>query len=119
MTGSESSSGCCPHCGAELSPSTLGGVCTRCALTAALDCATPDEGAGVLSLHDIPLPGEKVAYIGNYELIEVIGRGGMGVVYKARQANPTRFVALKLLLGGVHASEEFKRRFERETQALA
>jgi serine/threonine protein kinase/WD40 repeat protein len=56
--------------------------------------------------------------IGEYEVLEVIGCGGMGVVYKARQACLDRLVALKVLPGGVFAREEAKKRFWREAQAV-
>jgi serine/threonine protein kinase len=54
--------------------------------------------------------------IGEYEILEVIGHGGMGVVYKARQRSNQRIVALKTILGGEHADEDFKSRFRREAR---
>ncbi len=54
-----------------------------------------------------------------YEVLECLGRGGMGIIYKARQKQPERVVVLKVMLNGRFASEKYHARFEREVQAVA
>ena len=69
------------------------------------DCTDPREGR-------IPqLPG--------YEVQAVLGRGGMGIVYKARHLRLNRFVALKMLLAGAYAGLHERARFQREAEAVA
>src|SRR5882724_9500044 len=63
--------------------------------------------------------GAKLPDIQGYELIEVIGAGGMGVVYRARHIKLNRVVAIKMLLAGGYAGPRELERFTRETESIA
>jgi serine/threonine protein kinase/tetratricopeptide (TPR) repeat protein len=107
----------CPHC--DSSSRVVGGLCVGCLLQSGLELG--DECAPetlVSALAEISLP-DKNWRLGNYEILEEIGRGGMGVIYRARQRHSRRIVAVKRVLGYHADSRETLARFRREAQAAA
>ncbi len=88
--------------------------------------AQAPSAVAVLSLLHLPAlatasvgPPAELPRIAGYETLKVLGRGGMGVVYLARQTGLARLVALKTVLAGAHASSEQRERFHTEAQAVA
>jgi tRNA A-37 threonylcarbamoyl transferase component Bud32 len=117
----------CSRCGAVLAPDAPEGLCPRCLM--ALNLATQTEGVEADVQHqtrlakpppEAPLPPSALnQHFPQLEILECLGRGGMGVVYKARQPKLNRIVALKILAPEKEGQSRFGERFVREAQALA
>src|SRR5256885_85299 len=107
----------CPQCGAALPTGALEGLCPACLLKqgASADTAVPPDFAAFQ-----PPSVEEVARLfPQLEILDFVGKGGMGAVYKARQAALDRLVALKILPPQAATGPGFAERFSREARALA
>src|SRR5438093_4597343 len=114
---SSANPGKCEKCGATMRLET--GVCASCLLREGLKSAGEVSRAvyeSVIAEVDVP---DKQWRLGNYEILDEIGRGGMGVIYRARQRHSHRIVAVKRVLNYHADSHETFIRFRREADAVA
>jgi len=109
----------CPQCGKPISRKELMGVCPDCLLKAGLG-SLADETAVARTVSFDPPPVSDIAErFPQLDILGLIGCGGMGAVYKARQKALDRLVALKILPPAVSRDPSFAERFAREAKVLA
>ncbi|UCE49098.1 MAG: serine/threonine protein kinase [Phycisphaerales bacterium] len=122
----------CPQCGADLPANAPRGLCPQCLMKAGMQSGGEDKEAGSSDISTsgtenvtppsgfVPPEPELLAEkFPQLEIIELLGHGGMGAVYKARQKQLDRFVALKILPPEVGQNPAFAERFTREARSLA
>ena len=110
----------CPSCQKPLASNVPMGLCPECLIKAGFPTGVGTDTASAKQPAFVPPTVEEIAKLfPQLEILELIGRGGMGAVYKARQKQLNRFVALKILPPGIGGEPAFAERFTREAQALA
>jgi tRNA A-37 threonylcarbamoyl transferase component Bud32 len=115
----------CPECGAGLPEDAPEGLCPQCLLKGAISSARdkadsdPAPQTAAYAGPSVPPIETLAGLLPQLEILELIGQGGMGAVYKARQVSLDRLVALKVLPPEAGRDPAFAERFNREARALA
>jgi serine/threonine protein kinase len=114
---------CCPRCDAEVSADAPEGLCPECLLRQVIDgrAEVDEQAAGRSPAPRFvpPAPAELARHFPQLGVLELLGQGGMGAVYKARQMKLDRLVAIKILPPEVARDPAFAERFLREARSLA
>ena len=115
---------CCPRCQAEVSADAPDGLCPECLLRHVIDGRSEEPEGGTAQWSPAPsfvppAPAELGRHFPQLEVLELLGQGGMGAVYKARQTKLDRLVAIKVLPPEVARDPAFAERFLREARSLA
>jgi len=109
----------CPECGKPVPPDSQHQICPACLMAQALASQTAAAGGKATAAAPPPSPEEIAEKFPQFEILECLGRGGMGVVYKARQKSLNRLVAIKILAPEREHDSKFAGRFAREAELLA
>jgi serine/threonine protein kinase len=116
----------CPRCGAGLRADAPEGLCPKCLLEQAIQPPSispmdPESEGTAAFAHEFvpPAPAELAKHFPQLEILEFVGQGGMGIVYKVRQSRLDRLAALKILPPQANRDPAFAERFAREARALA
>src|SRR5438105_1510443 len=96
-----------------------GRLCPACQALLGADDTTCRPCKTLVPVQTVRLPTpSRLPELPGYEVLDKLGEGGMGVVYKARQLHPGRVVAVKMILAGLHAGTEHVARFLTEMEAV-